>query len=69
MAALITDKETASYQKDGVVLIRNLLDQAWLDVLAEGVEHNATSRSKRTIEYVNDASTNGHFFYDARIIR
>ena len=65
MNTLITDADLASYRKDGVVLIRNLLGQAWLDVLAEGVEHNATSRSKRTIEYVNDAITNGHFFYDA----
>lgn len=65
MNHLVTDEQIASYERDGVVLLRNLFDTEWLEVLAEAIEQNLRQPSKRTAEYVNDPSGNTHFFYDA----
>ena len=64
---MITDQDIARYREDGVVLLRNLLDRRWLEILAEGIEDNLRRPSERTLEYVNDPGRGGHFFYDARI--
>ena len=65
MNHLVTDEQIASYERDGVVLLRNLFDTEWLEVLAEAIEQNLRQPSERTAEYVNDPSGNTHFFYDA----
>ena len=67
MAATVTDEQIAAYASDGVVVLRNLFDPQWLDVLAEGIEENVAAPSSRTTEYVNDPAGNAHFFYDARL--
>ena len=37
MPPLVTSKQISRYQRDGVVLIRNLFDTHWLEVLAQGI--------------------------------
>ena len=44
MLPLITNEQISDYQKDGVVLVRNLFDAEWLQVLAEGIEENLRNR-------------------------
>ncbi len=68
MSTLITDDQISSYQNDGVVLLKNVIEPEWLDVVAEGIEDNLRSPSKRTIEFVNDPANDAHFFFDARIL-
>ena len=36
----------SSFRRDGAVVLRNVLDQGWLDLLAEGVEYNRTHPSE-----------------------
>ena len=67
MSVPVTDDQILSYQRDGVVLLRKFFDTQWLEVLAEGIEENLRNPSKRTTTYVNDLTTNAHFFYDARV--
>ena len=66
MNTLVTSEQMASYQSDGVVLIRNLFGTEWLEVLAEGIEENLCNPSKRTTDYVNEP--HARFFYDARTL-
>ena len=40
MSTVVTDEDVARYRDDGVVLIRNLLDERWLSVLADGIADN-----------------------------
>ena len=68
MPPLVTNEQMSRYQRDGVVLIRNLLDSEWLEVLGEGIEENLRNPSKRTSDYVNDSENNARFFYDARVL-
>ena len=68
MKPLVTKEQITRYREDGVVLIRNLFDAQWLQVLAEGIEENLTNPSERTTDYVNDPEHKEHFFYDARVL-
>ena len=61
MNTLVSEEQVARYRSDGVVLIRNLFDAKWLEVLAEGVEENLRNPSKRTTDYVNDPQKKEHF--------
>ena len=66
MSAFVTEQQVESYRQDGVVLLRNVLDRHWLEILAEGIEQNLHEPSKRAVENVNDPASGAHFFYDAR---
>ena len=67
MPDLVTDEEISRYQKDGVIMLKNVFDTRWLDILAEGVEENLHNPSKRTTHYVNDPAKDEHFFFDALV--
>lgn len=58
----------SQFQEDGVVVLRNVLDQTMLDELAKGVKLNLDSPSPRGIDYVKDAQTGEHFFHDAVLV-
>ena len=68
MKPLVTEEQIARYHNDGVVLIRNLFDSHWLEVLANGIEENLRSPSQRTLDYVNNPQEKARFFYDARTL-
>ena len=61
MSVLVTNNQIASYQRDGVVLLKNLFDKPWLEILAEGVEENLRNTSKRPTAYVNGPTNKAHF--------
>lgn len=68
MNPLVTDEQAISYQRDGVVVLRNLINAEWLELLAAGIEQNVREPSRRTTNYVNDPGANAHFFYDAHTV-
>ena len=65
MKSPINQQHFIDYQRDGVVLIRNLIDADWLQLLADGIEQNLKNPTARSIDYVNDPTSNAHFFFDA----
>ncbi len=65
MKSSINEQHVIDYQRDGVVLIRNLLDSHWQEVLADGVEENLKNPTSRSKNYTNDPATDGNFFFDA----
>ena len=67
MRKLVTDEEISRYQRDGVIMLKNLFDTRWLDILSEGIEDNLHNPSKRTTHYVNDPAKDEHFFFDALV--
>lgn len=68
MTQLISQEQITRYREDGVVVLRNLFSEKWLDVVAEGIEQNLADPSRRTTNYVNDPARNAHFFYDAHLL-
>ena len=62
---MITEREISQYQEDGVVVVRNLLDEHSLRVLAEGIAQNLDHPTHRTVEHVNESNSGARFFYDA----
>jgi len=68
MEPMLTDRQVSDYQRDGVIVLRQLFDDAWMDVLAEGIEENLRRPSRRTANLVDDPTSNGHFFFDARTL-
>ena len=65
MKTQINEQQVVDYQRDGVVLIRNLLDERWQQVLADGVAKNLKNPTSRSTDYVNDSTNNARFFYNA----
>jgi ectoine hydroxylase-related dioxygenase (phytanoyl-CoA dioxygenase family) len=68
MSSTITDEQITRYREDSVVVLRNLFDSKWLDVLAEGIKENLADPSRRTLNYVDEPANNAHFFYDAHLL-
>ena len=68
MALLPNNDQVLAFQRDGVVLLRQLFDARWLEVVAEGVAETLHRPSKRTTDYLNDPASGDHFFYDARTL-
>ncbi len=67
MTISVTDDQISSYQRDGVVMLKSVFDDRWLEILAEGIEENQRKPSKRTTAYVNDPDKKEHFFFDALV--
>ena len=63
----VSERHREDFQRDGVVLIRNLLDDKWRQILAEGVEYNLAHPTARTTEYVRNPANTDRFFFDAVI--
>ena len=66
-ASAITGQHLRDYHRDGVVLVRQLLDEDCQRLLANGVECGLANPSARTSEYVKDTAGGDRFFFDAVI--
>lgn len=42
---MVSDRHIAAFQRDGATVLRGLLGPRWLELIAEGVEHNRTRPS------------------------
>jgi len=57
----VSDADIGAYQEDGVVCLRGVLGQAWIDELREGVEDVLRNPGPRASV---DASAGGKYIYD-----
>ena len=59
----ITKKEIDTYHKDGVLLLKNMFDDEWIEILNKGLDVNIEKPTKRSRIWHKD--TSGHsMFYD-----
>ena len=56
------------YQRDGAVLLKNVLSPAMLDELRAGADHNLANPTSRQIDYLKDESSGEHFFHDQMLV-
>ncbi len=48
------DDQTATFARDGVVVLRDVLGASWIDLLARGIDRNRQSMSELAHEYTAD---------------
>jgi len=68
MTVYLDDKQPERFQTDGVVVVRQLLDKHWLDVLRRGFDQNLKQPTQRTLTYIDDPKSKEHFFFDALLL-
>ena len=68
MSVLVTEDQISSYQRDGVILFKNMLDSRWLEILAEGIEENLKAPSNRTFTLEDTTGDNARFFFDQHFL-
>ena len=57
------EKNTSNeFQNNGVVLLKRIIDQKWIEELRKGVEHNFQNPSKYKCVY--EEENNQEIFYD-----
>lgn len=61
----VRDEDVEAFRRDGALVLRGVLDDAWLRVLAEGVALNLARPSPRRLDWVRDESSGEHLFFDA----
>ena len=60
---MLTSQDITSFQKDGAILIQNVLDRKWLDLLARGIDRNKRSRGPWACDYTKPGDS-GEFWDD-----
>jgi ectoine hydroxylase-related dioxygenase (phytanoyl-CoA dioxygenase family) len=65
IADLVTEADIRAYRKDGVVCLRNLIDEKWIALLKRGLERNIENPGRLARHY-NKGRT-GFFFADAGV--
>lgn len=65
---MITEKETQTFARDGVVFLPQAFDQHWIDMLREGIEENISKPSERGRIWDRDAEGRS-CFYDSQVWR
>jgi len=65
----ISDEQIAEYRRTGVIMLRQVFDQDWLDLLARGMAYCVANPTWRMHNYALNEATGERFFYDAFKIR
>lgn len=65
---MITQKDTETFARDGVVFLPQAFDQSWTDLLHEGIEDNISNPSERGRIWDRDAQGRS-CFYDSQVWR
>ncbi len=65
---IVSEREIDTFQRDGVIVLRQVFEQRWLEQLAAGSESCRLNPSSRSNIYVNDVQSDQRFFFDARTI-
>lgn len=58
----ITDAEVATYHRDGVVLLRNMFDREWIDLLDKGLETQLSTPTQRARAWNRDTEQRTMFW-------
>lgn len=61
----ITDEQRTRYQEDGVVLLPNMFDREWIEILSDGLEVNCGAPSHRSRVWDRDEKGRT-MFYDSQ---
>lgn len=61
----VRSEDVEAFRRDGAVMLKGVLDEAWLQVLAEGVALNLAQPSRRRRDWVRDEARGEHLFFDA----
>ena len=58
-------EDVEAFRRDGAVMLEGVLDEAWLQVLEEGIALNLAQPSSRQLDWVRDEAGGEHLFFDA----
>jgi ectoine hydroxylase-related dioxygenase (phytanoyl-CoA dioxygenase family) len=61
----VSQKDVDAYRRDGVVMLKGVLGDRWLEVLEAGVALNIEQPSPRKRDWVKDEADGNHLFVDA----
>jgi len=61
----VSDEAVEAYRRHGVVMLKGVLNDRWLQELADGIALNLAAPSQRKLDWVKDAATGDHLFFDA----
>ena len=61
----VRNEDVEAFRRDGALVLRGVLDDAWLRVLAQGVALNLAQPSPRRLDWVRDRASGEHLFFDA----
>ena len=61
----VRNEDVEAFRRDGVVMLEGVLDEAWLQVLAEGIALNLAQPSTRQLDWVREEASGEHLFFDA----
>ena len=59
----ISEEKVKEYQENGAVLLKNILDQKWLNLIEQGMKENLKNPSKFS-ERLRDSPQEGAYFND-----
>ena len=61
----VRSEDVVAFRRDGAVMLKGVLDESWLQVLAQGVALNLAQPSTRRLDWVRDGTSGEHLFFDA----
>lgn len=61
----VRSEDVEAFRRDGAIMLRGVLDEDWLRVLAQGVALNLARPSTRRLDWVRDEASGEHLFFDA----
>lgn len=62
----LTPEEVETFQKDGVIVVRNAFDPAWVEKLKVGLEKSMSQAGKYFWGWIDDKETGSHFHNENR---
>ena len=65
----VRSEDVEAFRRDGAVMLEGVLDETWLQVLAQGVALNLAQPSSRQLDWVRDEAGGEHLFFDAVTVR
>ncbi|MGY8997276.1 MAG: phytanoyl-CoA dioxygenase family protein, partial [Alphaproteobacteria bacterium] len=60
----VPQSDIDAFWRDGAVVLKGVLSDQWLEVLADGVAANMAQPTKRTVDWVNNKETGERLFHD-----
>ncbi len=64
----VTSEDIARFEQDGVVMLKCVLSDDWLSELERAVADTLNEPGRHHVDWVNDAATGDHIFYDASLV-
>ena len=65
----ITEEEINSYNEDGIVCLRGLFAQEWVEILRNAADFSMQNPGELSIELAKERNDKGRFFHDIFVWR